>query len=197
MNNFEKTLLMLEEMSPQLIAPLDTSVHQKEITSYYNANKSKFLPTNTEYLYKSGNDHNGYYIFIKDDTIDYFVKYKAISYQNILNGRMLRQVLVERFGHTIFSAGIPKEVFFDYLLPTFGSIITDTQQTVDGKKFWENAIHYALKNLNKYSIYVVDKKSSSHIAIKINSLKEFGVLVEHIWGTNECFKYMLVVIVLN
>lgn len=187
----------INEMSPQNIDALDLDRYQQGIKDYYKKNKSKFKPTYTKNLLKSGDDHNGYYIFIKEDVIYYFVRYKSLSYSNLSNNRMMRQVLVQRFNSSTASVGIPKIVFFDYLLPTFGTIVTDTEQTADGKRFWMSAVVEALNNPSKYEVYIFDRSNVKNSVIKINSLEHFETFENTIWGDSEMFKYKLIAISLK
>lgn len=193
MNNFERCLKILQE-SPQIVLPLNSTYNEKYVNDYYQNNKSKFKPTNTEYLLKSGDIHNGYYMFVRNNKVDYFAKYEAIN--NILNKKMLKQVLVERFGIDYKSVGIPKKVFFDYLLPTFGGIASDKEQTYDGKRFWEGAIHDAIDDV-KYSVYVIDKRHSPNKTTKIESQEQFDSIVNDVWGNKYFFQYILLSITLN
>jgi hypothetical protein len=195
MNNITKTLEVLNEMSPQNISPLDHNRYESASNTYFNQNKSKFKTTNTEYLYKSGDNNNGYYMLVVDNYVEYFVKYESKSYQSLLAGRMIKQLLVQRNLFSSYSAQIPKIVFFEYLLPTFGTIITDTKQTPDGKKFWVNAVMDALKDPSKYSVYVLNKNKGE--TTEITSPKEFHQSTNKIWGDDNCFQHVLLAISLK
>jgi len=195
MNNFDRVLGILQEMSPKNIESLDADHFRKESQSYYDNNKSKFKPTNTKYLLKSGDDHNGYYMLVVDGVVEYFANYKSKSYQSLLKGRMIRQVLVQRNHFSIDSANIPKKVFFDYLLPTFGTIVTDEEQTADGKKFWLHATSEALDNPDKYTVYVLNKTKGQ--TIEIVDHEHFKSLTDSIWGDTENFKNIWVAISLT
>lgn len=184
-------------MSPQLIEPLDGVKLQQKIMNYYKKYPSKFKPTDTEYLYKSGDNYNGYYIFLRDNRIDYFVRYKAVK--NI-SKKSMRQVLVQRFRYDYKSIGIPKKVFFDYLLHTFSGIISDTQQTQEGKKFWEGAVYDAINNKDQYNVYIIDKRKSSNNITNITNITshdQFAEIVDDIWGSSKLFQYILIAIELK
>lgn len=195
MNNFERVLGILQEMSPKNIEPLDSEHFKEESRKYYDNNKSKFKPTNTKYLLKSGDNNNGYYMLVVDGVVEYFANYKSKSYQSLLKGRMIRQVLVQRNEFSIDSANIPKKVFFDYLLPTFGTIVTDEEQTNDGKKFWLHATSEALDQPEKYTVYILNKNKGKTTKIEDND--HFKTLTDNIWGDTDCFKNIWIAISLK
>lgn len=183
---------MLEEAPPpMLIEPLDTVELQKDSQDYWNKNKSKFKPTDTENLYKSGDDHNGYFMFVVNDEVEYFVKFKDV--RNIVGQKVTRQVLVHRNKSSFLSAGIPKIVFFDYLIPMFGGIVTDTQQTYNGKRFWEGVTMDALQHPEKYDVYIY--KQNTKETVKIHSRYEMDQNVKNIWGDSRLFEYILIAII--
>lgn len=184
-------MLQEEAPPPMLIDPLDSSDLQKESQEYWNKNKSRFKPTDTEYLYKSGDDHNGYFMFVVNDEVEYFVKFKDV--RNIIDQKVTRQVLVHRNKSGVLSAGIPKIVFFDYLIPMFGGIVTDTQQTYNGKRFWEGVATDALKQPNKYDVYIVNRSSKE--IVKLTNQKHFNDNVKNIWGDSRLFEYILIAII--
>lgn len=201
MFTFNKILKIIRERdslneSPKNILPLETSKIEKEITSYYKNNKTKFKPTNTKYLLKSGDDQNGYYIFIKDDIIHYFVRFKAVKYPKLLKGRLIRQVLVQRIDFSSYSSGIPRKVFFEHLLPTYGVIVSDTEQTLDGRKFWTNAVIEAI-NDPKYSVFMFNSDNIQKTFIELNTEEQFHESVENIWGDSNFFKKVLLAIAIK
>lgn len=49
------------------------------------------------------------------------------------------------------TTGLPERVFFEYLLPTYETVLTDSRQSWDGKRFWMSMIPKAFeKGLNVY-----------------------------------------------
>lgn len=83
--------------------------------------------------------------------VTYFMKYKVDN--NGTLGQFVWQSLV--WGNidvqNEYLSGIPKKIFFDYLLSKFHTIITDSEQTWHGKRFWQARISDAFKmNLNVY-----------------------------------------------
>jgi len=192
MSKFNTILKKLVE-APQNHIPLDSDVLTKDSQEYYDKNKSKFKPTDTKYLLKSGNDIKGYYMLVVNDVVEYFVNYDATKFKNMFDHKFARQVLVHRNSYSPKSAGIPKTVFFDYLLPTFGGIVSDDQQTDKGRQFWTNAIIDALKQPNKYDVYII-KKSSNEL-IPVETFDEFDSKGSEIWGNEISFKFVLLAIV--
>lgn len=113
-------------------------------------------------LFTTGDDTNGYYYLVEDEKNFYFVRYRMIK----ANGnRFGRQVLVARKESSVRSTGIALYVFYKYLLPRFGALLTDTQQTLLGKRFWSYALHQAF--VQNFHVYCLDRKSTPNILIPI------------------------------
>lgn len=71
--------------------------------------------------------------------------------KNIKLGQYVWQASVWRNLSVPNTLGWPEKIFFEYLLPTYHVIITDSQQSFDGRKFWMNRIANAFnRNLNVY-----------------------------------------------
>jgi hypothetical protein len=61
------------------------------------------------------------------------------------------------------TTGLPDKVFFEYLIPTYGTVLTDSRQSWDGARYWMGLIPKAFdKGLQ---VYYVDfeKRTTQHI----------------------------------
>lgn len=85
---------------------------------------------------------------------------------------------------------LPTEVFFQYLLPITNSIMTDSQQTPQGEKFWKSAILTAFSNNLNIYIYMVDTQK----LIIVSSLQTFNKIKDGIWGFNDEYQNSRVII---
>lgn len=68
-------------------------------------------------------------------------------------------------------------------MPKFGTILTDSEQTWDGKRFWKHRIAEAFDN--NLNVYFYD--FSNHTIIKLNDNQDFrqAELIYDIWGSNK------------
>lgn len=89
---------------------------------------------------------------------------------------------------------MPRVVFWDYLLPLTGSMMTDELQTSKGARFWTYLVRDAIKK--NLFVYAIDLKNNS--IIKIGAL-EFIELIKNdgIWGRTKEHRTKRVIISLN
>lgn len=138
-------------------------------------------------LYKQGNR----FALITDTEephIMYYMKYE-INHINTLNCDAAQQIAVwkEHGGET---NDIASKMFFDYLLPMVGCIVTDLYQTTYGMRFWLDRIADAFKlNLN---VLYIDTNINNITQIK--DMPHLKSLQNEIWGGGEQYQSRRVVI---
>jgi hypothetical protein len=95
-------------------------------------------------------------------------------------GTYLWQSLIWRAKQTPYIKTLPHDIFFNTLLPKYGTICTDGQQINDGRDFWEYQIIYALNN--NINVYYHNMQNKDLIKIKNNM--HFHKLISQydIWG---------------
>ena len=133
-------------------------------------------------FYNFGDSSIGYYALVDDaGELVYFVRYKAVKANNLKFGR---QVLVWREKTNASSAGFAEFVFFSKLLPRFKALITDTQQTNNGRQFWQ---HVLRQSFGKEScrVYFLDRRSSPNTLTELLSYEEVIKYEPKIWGSDE------------
>lgn len=79
--------------------------------------------------------------------------------------------------------GMSSHVFWEILFPEFGTVMSDSQQTDDGKTFWRRQLGRAIKN--KFFAYIVNVSSGSIEKITTDTEKAFGPMV---YGKDGIFK---------
>ena len=156
----------------------------KELDTLLSKKSPKFLEhypdANGGELFSVGDNTNGYYYLKADDSIIYFVRYRSVK----ANGNSFgRQVLVARQRSNILSTGVALHVFFKYLLPRFGALVSDTQQTQHGKAFWDYAIASAFKR--SFIVYFLDRRSTPNRLIQMSTPKDVNQNSKEIWGTDQ------------
>jgi len=161
-----------------------TAAWFKELASLVAKRDSKLLEHYPDSqggeLFSVGDNTNGYYYLKVDDEIIYFVRYRKVK----ANGNSFgRQVLVARKRSNVLSTGVALHVFYKYLLPRFGALISDTQQTQHGKAFWDYAIAEAFKK--PLLVYFLDRRSTPNRALPLVSPKDVDKHSKEIWGTDD------------
>jgi hypothetical protein len=137
----------------------------------------------------------GHEIILIDDSnpnvpkILYFVKFivKKINYIK----RNSAQVAVWRTSGSS-AIGIASKIFFNYILPITGCIVTDIYQTLDGQKFWEDRISDAL-DAGLY-VYFIDVMPPNRKIVPILNFDDLHQLKDQIWGAGQKFHERRVII---
>ena len=166
----------------------------------YATNKAKFKELiksdKTEYsrydedriVYTSGKKF--FCIDLDRNELTYYMTYDT-SFCNAL-GSFLWQSLVWRSKHVEYNKTLPHEIFFATLLPKFGVIATDGDQTSDGRRFWSYQVKYAQDHRLFTYYYNLQTKD----LIEFKTMLEFDKLIrrEDIWGDSNNHRNKLIVI---
>jgi hypothetical protein len=183
-----------DEHATQLIPDLSSDVPQyvsellqKKLASGDHTPVETF---NGADVYRLGDSQTGYIVLYGElnhgsgeRTILYFVRFKRINASGLQ--KLGRQVLVWRDKNSHKSVGFAHHVFFDILLKEFHSLITDTQQTSNGQRFWMFELDHAFKNPEKYFVYFLDRRPSHGKLLQMKSADDLSVHSKDIWGTSE------------
>ena len=186
---------LLLEM-PKRIKPIDNLVqhlinrnaNKRSYDLLVNNDKSKFLLD-----YKGNKNLPIVEIMVSDcpwiyglntqtKTINYFAQLEEQNI-NFLNKKWITQTLLWSSNNNEFK-GISQWMIFNYILPTYKTIMTDSRQSYFGERFWLNLIEESFhKGLN---IYFVDFNTSD--IYKIQNQKEFDDIYDSEfcpWGDEE------------
>lgn len=87
-------------------------------------------------------------------------------------------------------SGLSSNIFFNYILPRYDAILSDGNQSVFGKFFWESQISTAL-DLNKHIYFY--KMMSAELE-PITNREDFEILKDSIWGQSADHEFHLVII---
>lgn len=144
------------------------------------------------YLLKT-NEYNGYYFLASNTEIDYFVEYKRVELsENVLPVKFgVRQILIHRFPTaSAYATGIGADIFWNELLKEFNCLISDSQQTEDGKKFWHYRVKEALDK--KMTVRMINSNDNSYV--DVNTVDELDELAGGIWTKSKwCQRIVLVI----
>lgn len=88
------------------------------------------------WLYRFGSDQGGHIALIDktDREIKYLVQYDRQSFPGVGTG--IVQIALWRLDDYAPNLGITRRVFFDHLLPMFGTVVCDETQTHAARSFW-------------------------------------------------------------
>ncbi|NOQ36952.1 MAG: hypothetical protein GQ569_13855 [Methylococcaceae bacterium] len=91
--------------------------------------------------------------------------------------------------------GFPRKVF-NHLLQQYVIMITDKQQTPDGKRFWERRIIQAFND--NHFVYFCDKNKNGNVLQSILNKDDFFEIFEPLgWGNDAAHQHKLFVISLD
>lgn len=88
----------------------------------------------------------------KRKKITYYMEFKK-SYSNII-GNHVQQAFLWSVDNNDYELNLPTTIFWEYLLPKYGSILTDSKHSWDGRRFWKRQINRALHTSGVYVYYV-------------------------------------------
>ncbi|MBS9424082.1 hypothetical protein [Photorhabdus caribbeanensis] len=84
--------------------------------------------------------------------------------------------------------GLPQE-FFRFFLERYSIIVSDSEQTLDGRRFWERMIAWAI-SINGYHVYVSDGAKGERPLNLITSWDDFYVIwANYCWGHDKDYHY--------
>ena len=136
-----------EEVATKLIPNLDPALIEYVRTRLKDRIENHGLKPTAHY--------SGYIVLFYEGIVHYFVRYKRVRHNGL---RIGRQVLLwrNRELHEV-TGGFAQRVFFDFLLPRYGALIADKEQTTNGSLFWRNAIQGAFAR--RLHVYCLDRRS--------------------------------------
>jgi hypothetical protein len=147
----------------------------------------KFFETKRPIAIKQIGDYTLYestraYALIENDTqrAAYAMQF-TVGSNSYLRTTCAQQVMVWRDSQVFQTRGLTEFVFFECLLPKYRSIITDSQQTEDGQRFWDNRILDALRmDLWVYYVSLIPPREITQIKSDV----EYRTLGRNkeIWG---------------
>jgi hypothetical protein len=129
-------------------------------------------------VYEIGDSENGYVVLWDNNEVQYFVRVRRIRHNGF---RLGRQVLLWRNPKSEVTNGFAQKVFFSVLLPKYGALIADKEQTKNGSAFWGNAIVSAFdRNLH---VYFLDRRSRKTQLTELLDEDDLGKYRKELWGT--------------
>ena len=144
--------------------------------------------------YVVGDAHVGIaYVVLVDSEgrVIYFVRHRPIK----ANGfRLGRQVLVWRDRSSPEAGGFAEYVFFQYLLPKFGALVADQEQTDVGHVFWQNSLRHALEKYQGLHAYFLDRRSTPNRLVDLKTYDDVVTYKNDLWGSSEGHKRTFAVI---
>ena len=122
----------------------------------------------------------------EDSYIAYFMQFQ-FDMVPVINRKAVRQIIVWRGNVTKYTQGLPTKIFREYLLDRYGTVITDMEQTADGKRFWSDRILQIL-NDPRYKIYYLNYIHPRE-TIEITSSKQFEEILRNKPAYGDELKY--------
>jgi len=181
-------------MMPKLITDRDDFMLEKlsdnmESTQSFLARQPQTLVIGKWNLLKAGNTIR----LIKEGETLYHVKFEIKTKKFWKSHCQAIQVEVWRqVGSGEITHGLPKAIFFDYLLDKYGTIVCDYLHTEHGKRFWLDRLIEALKA--DYEVFYGD--FGTRCLTKINNKRELmDSYVDQCWGADTKHEYRRMAII--
>jgi len=124
---------------------------------------------------------------VKDKRIDYYVKLETGKFK--LTGKYVTQVEVWRTKErSVF--GIVQKVFFDHILKSHNTVLSDSLRTNEGRGLWSNLVGYAFqRNLN---VYVADLNTGK--LVKVVDDNDYANNIKNFYGTTKSSEWVRIMI---
>jgi len=114
--------------------------------------------------------------------VAYVMKYKLV-FHRFVGKQCAQQIIVWSNTKDPNTVNLAKDIFFNHLLANYKTVITDSNQTSDGQRFWDRRIVEALQqNLFVYYINLLPTRE----IVPITDYKQFQQLSndKEIWGND-------------
>jgi homogentisate 1,2-dioxygenase len=119
-------------------------------------------------------EHEIYAVDEEEGRIVYYVRYE-VQAAEFVDEDWATQVLVWKGTLSApKTEGLPKHIFFTYVLPLTGTSVSDGEQTTDGERFWKYRIADAFA-VKKYKVYLVDFNQKK--VVKFKTRDEYEALL--------------------
>ena len=105
--------------------------------------------------------------------VGYYVRWE-LQGSHFVDTDWCTQVLVWA-GVSPYTKGLPDKIFFDYIIPETGTVVSDGEQTVRGEHFWQRMIAIAFSS-DKYKVYLIDLNKKR--VKRISTYEEYRTLYE-------------------
>lgn len=181
----------LFEMSPKEIDSLDwfalndpeenRKEYVKRLRGKFQYKKLILKFSETAAIYQHGNEF--FCMDAKLQRITYYMSYEVAKHRKIGNYVWQSLVWTSAVVHISYLKEIPQKIFWEQLFPKFGTILTDSEQTWQGRRFWEYRIAEALEK--KLNVYYFDFAKNQ--LEKLNDFDELRIFQQkyNIWGEQD------------
>jgi hypothetical protein len=120
---------------------------------------------------------SNYFFTEKDGRLSYFVRFEEKRFP-LTKDRYVTQIAVEADRVTA-PTGVASYVFFEYLLPMHGAVMTDNAQTRLGKIFWQRQVKLAIERGD--AVFFID--TTNRVARKIFDRQSYDNAARDAYGT--------------
>lgn len=174
--------------TPKMISPTSFNMYDVRVNHRF---ARRLLSKNNKRIIFSLDDDIHLYEFssayalidIKKLEVLYYVKYKFLK-KSFLPKPAAQQISVWRNRRKLKTSNIASKIFFDFLLPKTGIVVTDAEQTEDGQAFWFNRIGDAF-NKGLY-VYFIDIMAPRKIKRIFDEDELYDIVKDaNIWGSEQ------------
>lgn len=169
----------------------DTALNARQAKEQLKKFKEIIQETDEFIFFRTGSNVEGTYVLISkvSNLIDYFIKFETNN-SIILLTTVTQVALWKRLGGT-YIRNITSKVFYDILLKKWKTIVSDSQQTKDGYKFWVQRLRESYED--GYIIGIVDTRDIENTIQIYDGNKEYipnWLDEKDVYGNDEKYKYI-------
>lgn len=132
------------------------------------------------------------YVFSIDgpsQQLGYFIEYVTYKVGNSIGTNAVTQVGLWRNRSLWSSNGLAKFIFFEYLIPKFKVVMSDSLQTESGQRFWHGRMIEAIQA--GMFCYGYDRESNTLTSVTQDN---YTWACEHYWGKEDDYENKLILI---
>lgn len=164
----------------------EVKVQQQRIQKLFNQGKLTYVEDyKGAKMYHEGNQNVFSWSLFDESELIYFVQVRTVE---LFNGKAVRQTLVRRNKANGKSVKFAQYIVFNKLLPIYGTVASDCQQSEDGQRLWHFLVDDALLKGLKVTVLNTNDKTEDEFV----SLPEF--LHHKVWGSADWFQRIVIVI---
>ena len=192
--------VMVSVSMPELIADtsfdLDDDVTRKELFAKLT-NKSSMERIGAykglEFYATGRKSNEGYWFLLnkRGDDLAHVCRFVTLGASSVqFKTKVVTQIAVWRNYNYAESRSFPAYIFFKMLLPKYGVVMSDSQQTNDGRKFWQSRMLDALhKGLSLYSF-----DQNTRELKRMHSVDDVNDAAPYLWKKDPKFRTRRVLI---
>jgi len=142
-----------------LLNLLGSTYNRQQYHRFSNNTHKKLIEQHDNYnVYRLGNMILG--LNDKRCNLSCYVNFQKCY--NPIIGHHIKQVIIWSLGDSLYELDFDKHILFDYLLPTYGSILMDNNPHFDMERLWKHIFYNTVEMPNVFVYYIVGNELKNY-----------------------------------